>query len=181
MKKWIVALAVGFLFLNIPVTAGAANTLIPVGQVVGLELQNNTVTVAAFEGDSCAKRAGLEVGDRLLTIDDRQITCSQDVHTALEQSQGSVRIQVQRGESVSTLRVEPAITPNGPKLGIYLRQGVTGIGTVTYYDPESKTFAALGHGINDSTGQLLTLTGREPINCPGSPLRPLRTDTTLAP
>ncbi len=146
------------LIYNIPTSALAADMLIPVGQVVGLELHNNTVTVAALEDGSAAQSAGIQVGDRLLSVDNHAIQTTEDVRNALNQSQGSVRLTVQRGDELATIRVEPSITPEGPMLGIYLRQGVTGIGTVTYYDPATQTFAALGHGVNDATGHLLQMT-----------------------
>ena len=159
MKKKYLRLILGLAILYItPTTAFATNMLIPVGRVVGLELHNNTVTVAGLENDSAAQSAGIQVGDRIVSIDDHTIHTSEDVRSALNQSQGSIRLTVQRDGQFSTLRIEPAITPEGPKLGIYLRQGVTGIGTVTYYDPATQTFAALGHGVNEPSGQLLQLT-----------------------
>ncbi len=141
-----------------PFSAQAAPMLIPGGTIVGLELQNDTVTVVSFEANSRAQAAGVEVGDRLLAIDGHPITCAQDVRNALNRSGGSVEITVLRAESVQTLRCAPTITSNGPQLGVYLRQGVTGIGTVTYYDPDTQVFGTLGHGVNDAAGQLITLT-----------------------
>ena len=147
-----------FLLYILPVAASAVQTLIPVGKVVGLELLGDCVTVAAFDESSNAQAAGVQVGDRLLSIDGQPIHSPQDVHQALQQSKGSVKLLLQRGETLQTVRVSPMITRDGPKLGIFLRQGVTGIGTVTYYDPETKTFGILGHGVNDSSGKLLSLT-----------------------
>ena len=159
MKKRFLRLMLFFIIIyRIPTTALAADMLIPVGRVVGLELQNNTVTVAALEEHSAAQDAGLQVGDRLVSIDNRVIQTAEDVRSALNKSQGSIRLTVQRCGEFKTLRIEPSITSDGPKLGVYLRQGITGIGTVTYYDPASQTFAALGHGVNDPSGQLLQLT-----------------------
>ncbi len=159
MKNFCLRLCIGAIVLSLlPHTAHAAQTLIPVGQVVGLELQNDTVTVAALEDNSLAKAAGLLVGDRLLRIDGHPITCAEDVRSALDRSDGTVEITVMRGKELSTVRLSPDITANGPKLGVYLRQGVTGIGTVTYYDPQDNSFGVLGHGVNDPSGQLLQLT-----------------------
>ena len=143
---------------TIPTAAMAADMLIPVGQVVGLELHNNTVTVAGVEEGSSAKAAGLQAGDRLISIDGRGIRTTEDVRIALNHSQGTIRLTLQRDGELKTVRIVPTITAEGPKLGIYLRQGITGIGTVTYYDPATQTFAALGHGVNDQSGQLLQLT-----------------------
>ena len=146
-----------FILLALPPAARAAQMLIPGGNIVGLELQNDTVTVVSFEEGSQAQAAGMRPGDRLLAIDGQPITCAQDVRSALEHSNGSVELTVVRDNSVSVLRCHPAVTSDGPKLGVYLRQGVTGIGTVTYYDPATQTFGTLGHGVNDPTGQLIRL------------------------
>ena len=159
MKRKIFSLVSAiFLLYIIPVAVHAAQTLIPVGKVVGLELQSDCVTVAAFDESSNAQSAGVQVGDRLLSIDGRSIRSAQDVQKALQQSKGSVQLLLQRGETLKTVRVSPMITRDGPKLGLYLRQGVTGIGTVTYYDPANSTFGILGHGVNDTGGKLLSLT-----------------------
>ena len=158
MKRKIFCLITAIYFLYIlPVAASAVQTLVPVGKVVGLELRGDCVTVAAFDESSNAQSAGVQVGDRLLSIDDQPIHAPQDVGHALQQSKGSVKLLLQRGETLTSVRVSPVITRDGPKLGIYLRQGVTGIGTVTYYNPQSKSFGILGHGVNDSSGKLLAL------------------------
>ena len=159
MKRKFISLVTAIILLYIlPVAASAVQTLIPVGKVVGLEMLGDCVTVAAFDESSNAQSAGVQVGDRLLSIDGQPIHSPQDVRQALMQSKGSVKLLLQRGETLATVRVSPVITRDGPKLGIFLRQGVTGIGTVTYYDPESKAFGILGHGVNDSSGKLLSLT-----------------------
>ncbi len=158
MKKIIFRLMLGLAILYItPTIVVAADMLIPVGRVVGLELHNNTVTVADLDDGSAAQSAGIQIGDRIVSIDDHTICTAEDVRMALDHSQGSIRLTLQRDGQLSSVRVEPTITPDGPKLGVYLRQGVTGIGTITYYDPATQTFAALGHGVNEPSGQLLQL------------------------
>lgn len=160
MKKLAKKFALALLCLwLLPQSADAATLLVPVGQVVGLELGNRTVTVAAFDETmgSTAQSAGLQVGDEILNMDGKQVSCAEDIRQALEQSHGSVDIQVLRNGQTETLHITPQITSNGPRLGVYLRQGVTGIGTVTYYDPATGSFGTLGHGVNDQNGKLLTM------------------------
>ena len=141
------------LFTALPVSA--AELLIPGGQVIGLQLTDGTVTVAAFDPQlgKAAQAAGLETGDRIVRIGDRKVSSAADIRTALEKSGGSVELHILRGGKTKKLRVEPAITPEGPRLGVYLKEGVTGIGTVTWYDREGRTFGALGHGVSDAEGQ----------------------------
>ena len=55
------------------------------------------------------------------------------------------------------MTVCPEITTDGPKLGVYLKEGVTGIGTVTWYDPETGDFGTLGHGVHNAGGKLLEM------------------------
>ena len=138
----------------------AAKLLVPVGQVVGLEIGEEQVTIDGFDQQlgEIAKSAGLREGDRIATIDGQPIRSAQDVKQALLRSDGDVDMTIIRGKLEKEIELEPAITPEGPKLGIYLRQGITGVGTVTYYDPDSKTFGALGHGVNDKCGDLVAMT-----------------------
>ncbi len=136
-----------------------AKELIPVGEVVGLELRDDTVTIAAFDEHlgAAAKAAGVSVGDQIISIDGNEIRSSADVRTALERSDGQVELSVSRGGAKKKYSLTPQITSAGPKLGLYLRQGITGIGTVTYYDPDTGAFGTLGHGVNDSDGKLLQM------------------------
>lgn len=160
MKKFAFRFVLALLLIcALPQSANAARFLIPVGQVIGLELGNNTVTVAAFNETlgAAAQDAGLQIGDEILTIDGRNISTADDIRTALARSNGTIEMQVNRDGRIHDLHMAPEITADGPKLGIYLRQGVTGIGTVTYYDPAGGTFGALGHGVNDKSGSLLQM------------------------
>ena len=159
MKRFIRTLAVSFLiFIMLPITTYAAE-LIPVGQIIGLELGDDTVTIAAFD-EACgnrAREAGLRIGDEILEINDKSINCAEDVRAALRSCSGDVEITVLRGARRQDVHMVPENTKEGPRLGIYLRQGIAGIGTVTFYDPETKRFGTLGHGVNDAKGVLLQM------------------------
>ena len=133
--------------------------LIPGGQVIGLELCDKKVVIAGFDEQQgkMAQTAGLKNGDVIQMIDDVTITSADDVRKALKCSDGTVSVEICRDGKVQTLRIVPYITKDGPRLGVYLRQGITGIGTVTWYDPQTKRFGTLGHGVNDGSGNLLPL------------------------
>lgn len=161
MKKTIKRIALAVICLCVlPFPTYAAQMLTPVGQVVGLELRNGSVSVASIDevvGENC-KKAGIQPGDVLMHIDKTEIHTADDVRKALEHSDGIVTMEVSRNGKAHTLRVKPVITGDGPKLGLYLRQGVTGIGTVTWYDAQSGDFGTLGHGVNGSDGKILSMT-----------------------
>ena len=144
------------LALSLSVTAFAQRMLIPVGKVVGLSLAEGSVTVAAFDDTwgGGARDAGIKIGDEIVTVDGVTIDSASDLHRALARSDGTVEVELLRKGETHKLRLSPAATADGPKLGILIREGVTGIGTVTYYDPEEGCFGALGHGVSDSRGKL---------------------------
>ena len=161
MRKLTIRFAASLLTVFMMVqSASAARLLIPVGQVIGLEIGEDRVTIEGFDSrlGEAAQAAGLKKGDQILRIDGNDIHCAEDVRQALQHSDGDVDISIVRGAAIKVLELEPAITADGPKLGIFLRQGITGVGTVTYYDPDSRTFGALGHGVNDQNGELVVMT-----------------------
>ena len=160
MKIMFRRVAAAMLCVYLLTTAVLARELVPVGKVIGLELQDKRVVVAGFDEEqgAAAKAAGMLSGDIIQKIDNIQINCADDVRKALAQSDGTVAVEICRDGKTTLLRVSPVITKDGPKLGVFLRQGITGIGTVTWYDPQTKKFGTLGHGVNDSGGNLLPMT-----------------------
>ena len=160
MKKMTTIVAGLMLWLGAaqPVTAWA-EMLIPVGQVVGLEIGDDSVIVAAYDEalGNAARDAGLLIGDEILRIDGMEIDSAEDVRQALLRSDGHVSVVVERDGGQRTCAVTPSITGDGPRLGVYLRCGITGIGTVTYYNPATGCFGTLGHGVSNRKGELLQM------------------------
>ena len=148
MKKFTVGLVLLFLLLS-PVCAHA-QTLIPGGQVIGIRL-GDPLTVAAFDTTSAARDAGMQVGDRVTHINNIKVQSVQQLRQALQQSQDTVSVEFLRNGERKSL----SVPLQAGRLGIYLKQCVTGIGTVTYYDPISGNFGALGHGVNTKNGDLV--------------------------
>lgn len=160
MKRMITCAVSAVLFFTLPVQARAADNLIPVGQVIGLQLRSGSVTVVAYDENlgAHAREAGLKIGDEILSIDERAVSCAEDVRGALEDCSPQVQLTVRREGQEKQLTLRTCQTAQGPKLGIYLRQGIAGIGTVTFYDPETGRFGTLGHGVCDGKGKLLSMT-----------------------
>ena len=161
MKRILLSTAFAVLLITgLPLSGLAAELLIPVGKVIGLQLLDDTVTVAAFDDIlGCnAKDAGLQIGDEIIEIDEVRVSCAADVQQALKNCKNTLDLTVRRGGRTHTLHLSPAKTPEGPRLGVYLRQGIAGIGTVTFYDPDTGQFGTLGHGVSDGRGMLLHMT-----------------------
>lgn len=162
MKKMVFRGAVAAVLCCMAVLpAWAERMLVPVGKVVGLSLNEGSVTVVAFDESlgQAARSAGLQVGDEILSVDGLAVDSAADLHEALTRSDGKVLVTVERAGRAHELALRPAVTEKGPRLGVFVREGVTGIGTVTYYDPDSGEFGALGHGVSNTHGKLAQLLG----------------------
>ncbi len=136
--------------------AGAARTefLIAGGETIGLQLQFDGISVVEFaESNPCAKEAGLKKGDLICKIDGAPVTTTQELSDAVNRSEGrTLRVTVRRGAEEKTFRFAPQNTKDGWRLGLYVRDGINGIGTVTYYEPATGDFGALGHGVGEGGG-----------------------------
>ena len=151
---WLMIVAV------LPLQANAARLLVPVGKVIGLQLQNDVLTVAAYDDvfGETARSAGLKIGDEIVDINGCTVACAEDVRNLLQDTQPPVKLTVRRGKKLTSLSLTPKQTETGLRLGVYLRQGISGIGTVTFYDPQTGLFGTLGHGVSDAAGSLLQMT-----------------------
>ena len=168
MKQIWSALCALVLTAALPVAA-SAQELVLGGQPVGIELQTDGVVVAGFaevetETGVCspAKEAGLREGDRIVQIGDTPVTAAEDLVRAVGELQGeTAEITVRRGETSQTLPVQSVRSADGQwMLGLWLRDESSGIGTLTFYDPSSGRYGALGHGVTDETsGETLPIRG----------------------
>ena len=150
----------------VPVQAFAADALVPMGCAVGIELETDGVTVAGFsavetaEGSvSPAADAGMRAGDVITALGERRTRTAAEFLSALAAVGGeTVEVEALRAGKKLLFRVTPAVSTEGNRqLGLWLRDGVSGIGTVTYYDPDTGAFGALGHGISElDSGKLLS-------------------------
>ncbi|MBQ6948633.1 MAG: PDZ domain-containing protein, partial [Firmicutes bacterium] len=144
-------------------------TLVPGGHSVGIRMDVSGVLIVGLEEIQTAEgkinpglKAGLQIGDSVLSVDGTAVNSAEEVQKALNGTKAGspVLVRVQRkGEQVS-LHVEPvkSLEDDQWKLGIWVKEKTAGLGTVTYYDPETGKIGALGHGITDhTTGQILNV------------------------
>jgi len=96
-----------------------------------------------------AKEAGLEPGDRIIALAGCSVASSEDFLAAVSALTGeAITVEVLRGEQHLALYLKPVKSSRGVwQLGLWLRDNVRGIGTVTFRDPETGLFGALGHGV----------------------------------
>ncbi len=143
-------------------------TLIPGGQSVGIRMNVKGVLVVGLEEieteDSIVSPgydAGIQIGDIILSINGKEVLYAEDVTSIIEDARGTVDIQICRKDEVFNYKVEPVkeYKTGKYKIGIWVKEKIAGIGTLSFYDPDTNVFAALGHGIYESKTNTLLEAG----------------------
>lgn len=150
-----------------PALALTPTELVPVGQTVGIDIRCDGVMVVVIgevesEHGTVAPGAvaGLLPGDVITQVGAVEIASAAQFKEVIEQAAGeTVSVHVRRGEQKLQLNITPAMDKSGKyELGLWLRDSMAGIGTVTFYDPKSGIFGALGHSVSEvETGTLMPL------------------------
>jgi len=143
--------------------------LYPGGQPVGIKINTKGVLVVGISDiktdvgikDSPAALAGIEIGDTILKINNEKINDSEDVSRVINYNKNKeIDIQIERNSEILTKKIKPVknISDGQYKIGLWIRDSTSGIGTLTYYSPNNHEFAALGHGITDiDTGKIMSV------------------------
>jgi stage IV sporulation protein B len=145
--------------------------LAPCGMAVGVSINTDGVMVLGTgrvdgeDGKSYNPSDGiLRSGDLILKADDQELKSKDELMQIVRGSLDEINFQVKRGEELIEAKITPvlAAADNENKIGVWVRDGTQGIGTITYYNPATNNFAALGHGIMDvDTKQLMSIKSGE--------------------
>ena len=129
--------------------------LIPGGGIFGAKIKQSYVSVQN-PGDS----KEIKVGDKLISINGESVKSVADVKRVITGLNSSdVRLVCERDGKEISVNIKPKKNDGEYKLGIVLKDGAAGIGTITYIDPETGFFGGLGHGICDTdTGEVIDFT-----------------------
>lgn len=157
---------------NVNVDVLPKTTVIPVGNIAGVKLYTNGVLVVGMseiEGYDNKKykpyeNKGIKEGDTIVKIDEKLINSTEDLIETVNNSQGrDIKVQYIHQEETKECSISPVKTSSSQyKLGLWVRDSAAGVGTVSFYEPTSKTFGALGHGITDiDTNELINIASGE--------------------
>lgn len=140
-------------------TTEKTKLLIPGGDVFGVRIGSGEVVVAD-NAEALAQDPSfpLMTGDRILSIDGSEVHSSKDVREKMQNAQNPLPVTVSRGGKTYTFDVPLFGEEGNYRIGIALRDGAAGIGTVTFIDTDTGLFGGLGHAISDpDTGDPIPL------------------------
>ena len=132
--------------LCVQTLAAMPDRLVPCGHTAGIKLYTGGLLITALDEQAPAQMAGLRAGDTILKIDGTRVSSVQDASLRLSSGK-SVCLSVRRGEKQAEFYLTPEKTETGYRLGISVRDNISGIGTITFFDPETGVYGALGHGV----------------------------------
>jgi stage IV sporulation protein B len=148
----------------------------PGGSCVGVKIQTKGVLVVGFsdietnegKAESPSRKAGIELGDVVLKINNEEIENSKDLIRKLNNlTTSNVTVTINRNNQLvdKTISGIKAMTDEKYKIGLWVRDSTAGVGTLTFYDAKTQKFGALGHPITDNdTNTILSIRDGSLVN-----------------
>ena len=132
--------------------------VIPGGDTIGIEVNSKGILVVGFyevESKYIGKDAGFQIGDTITEINNNEVdNIDEMVNAVNEEAENNNQLDVtiiRDGKSSSLTLDMICDSENVCKTGLYVKDEITGIGTLTYIDPKTNIFGALGHEITERT------------------------------
>lgn len=150
MKRRMVGFFAIFVLLLHTSAYAAPEEVVAVGKAVGIGVKCSGLVVVGFSEDSGARESGLRQGDRIVMVDGQRVSEVETLRGML-QEKSQVTVTALRNEREQSFLVPLREEDGMKRMGVNVKSEMTGIGTITYYDPETGKYGALGHGITDGT------------------------------
>ena len=149
------------------------------GENVGIEINWEGVMVVGLyeiDGKYKASEAGIKVGDIITSINNQNISNIDDMTNIISESKDKIEIGFIRNNKLDHTTLELTKDENNVyKTGLYVKDQIKGIGTLTYIDPNTKLFGALGHEIIEkTTGKILEVKNGKLYNSEVTNIEPSR-------
>ncbi|MBR5121463.1 MAG: SpoIVB peptidase [Oscillospiraceae bacterium] len=142
--------------------------LIPGGTPIGIKILTQGVVVVRVQEGSPAEKAGIRKGDNIIIANGEKISSSTQLSQIIsEAKETEIKITFIREGKKNSVSFKPQFSEQDStyKAGIWIKDSSAGVGTLTFIDPETGVFGALGHPISDyETGKLLPLGSGEIVN-----------------
>lgn len=137
------------------------------GDAFGLKMFTKgcmVINLESFKSDNGnvnpAKESGLKINDNIIYVEDVKIDNNETLEDVIENCDGEdLDFVVERNHETIEFEITPIKDESGEyKIGAWIRDSCSGIGTISYYDENTGIYAGLGHGICDiDTGELINL------------------------
>lgn len=169
-KTTLVASLFDFELKDIEVNVLDKTTVIPVGKMAGIKLYTKGVLVVGMseiEGKKPYENSNIQEGDIITNINEEDIENTNELIECINNSKGeTLNITYVTDGETKECNITPVKNESGKyQIGLWVRDSAAGIGTVTFYEPQTGNFVALGHGITDvDTSEIVDISTGELVN-----------------
>lgn len=148
-----------FGFLQSPFTINATDTAVQCdtrrvvltgGMPFGIKIRSNGVMVISVADKSPAQRAGIKTADIISIVNEIPVSTNAELAAAI-QMRPETTILLRRNDAEILVTLTPESENGFLKIGAFVRDSAAGIGTLTFCEPETRTFGGLGHSVSDVT------------------------------
>lgn len=122
------------------------------GETIGIEVHSNGIYVVGYynvNNKAIAKDAGFKIGDIIIKINDQKTDDINSLNSIITEPT-TYNFTILRNKKEETIKMALKKEDNLIKTGLYVKDKINGIGTLSYIDPETKIFGSLGHEILES-------------------------------
>ena len=129
------------------------------GENIGLQIRNKGIIVAGFYKVSNkypGKEAMLQKGDTIIKADNNTVETIDEFISAIKNSnQKNLKLVYLRNNEEKITTLDLVYEDNILKTGLYVKDMISGIGTLTFIDPNTKLYGALGHEVAESSSGVM--------------------------
>lgn len=149
-------------FLGIPYKSVTLKVLeerevIPGGETIGIRLYSDGLIVVGVgkiseNGKSPGEKAGIKVGDVITRVNGNTVGAPEELSSLIAETEGELELEIKSGEDVKKIYVTPEASEydRQKRIGLWVRDSTAGVGTLTYINPDSLSYGALGHSVSDA-------------------------------
>ncbi len=150
----LIFLCISFLIFPLGVL-GYSDYIIPGGENVGIEINSKGIMVIGFykvNGKLNKGTPNIKVGDEIVKVGNKNVSTTEDLIAAIETERNDqkVKLIVLRDDKEKEINLDLIESDGIFKTGLYVKDNITGIGTLTYIDPQTNIYGALGHQVAES-------------------------------
>jgi len=140
-------------------------TVVPGGQSIGVMLQSKGILVVGFSPVRTkraevypGKETGIRVGDIVIAVNGKSVSDEESMARIIDDcglKRQKVRLKIKRPEGIFEYSIAPefCIETQRYRIGLLIRDNAAGVGTLTFYDPKSELYGALGHVVSNGSSE----------------------------
>lgn len=153
-KKYFITFLLSII-MPISIVFGYTDKVYIGGENVGIEVKTNGVLVVGLYkvNDKLINSSNIQVGDYIIEVNNNKIVSIEDFSNEIynDTDKDELDIKIKRKNKIINTKLELVNVDNEYKTGLYVKDEISGIGTLSFIDPTNDNFFCLGHQISDNS------------------------------